>query len=151
MLNASEVSPCDHEESVARAIPMETAPFGAPWHARVWGLAVHLHETGLFSWPEWVNVFSRTVAALPAEAGECVNDTYYRQWASALESLLSAKGYLPIESLDAKHAAWLHAHLHTPHGMPVILQEHGITLPSQGAPTAPLRGVPIHISPAIRG
>jgi nitrile hydratase accessory protein len=62
--------------------------FGAPWEAQAFGLAVKLHEAGVFTWKEWAD----TLAAVVREAQACgdpdLGDTYYVHWVNALERIL---------------------------------------------------------------
>ncbi|WP_336763414.1 nitrile hydratase accessory protein [Asaia sp. VD9] len=133
--------------NLASAIPMDSASFGAPWHARIWGLAVHLHQQGAFTWPEWVKTFSTAVATISPEPGECVNDTYYRQWAAALEKLLACKGIMTSDILGARQVAWGQAHANTPHGMPVLLENGQASYVPPAMPRSTPRGRPIFVSP----
>lgn len=80
--------------------------FAAPWEAKAFAIVVSLSQAGHFTWSEWVECFSREVAL---DAGiESVNGTtrsYYEQWLSAAESLLSAKGLMTAEQLQARRLA----------------------------------------------
>lgn len=64
--------------------------FAAPWEAQAFGLALKLHEAGLFAWSEW----AQTLAAVIKEAKACgdpdLGDTYYLHWVKALERILIA-------------------------------------------------------------
>ena len=66
--------------------------FKAPWEAHAFGLAVKLHERGVFSWKEWADA----LAAVIREAGEAGDsdrgDTYYLHWVKALERLVIGRG-----------------------------------------------------------
>lgn len=77
--------------------------FDAPWEVRALGMAVELHEQGVFPWPEFQ---AGLVAAIrewedtsPAERGEW---SYYRHWAQALEHLLDSKGLLDPAEVEAR-------------------------------------------------
>ena len=48
--------------------------FAEPWMAQVFACAVHLSRQGLFTWNEWVDVFSAEIKAHPQEAGEAANE-----------------------------------------------------------------------------
>ncbi|MDO5500075.1 MAG: nitrile hydratase accessory protein [Propionibacteriaceae bacterium] len=70
-------------------VPEDRPPFAEPWQARVFALAVHLNETGVFSWPEFA-------AALGARLGASDDPTgadYYRCWHAALTDILAARGW----------------------------------------------------------
>jgi nitrile hydratase accessory protein len=104
--------PCDGDAPV----------FGAPWQAQAFAMTVALSERGLFSWPEWAQVFGARIAAAPAAAGEDAGDAYYRQWIAALEEILAAKGATSPGELVRYQQAWDHAADRTPHGQPVELR-----------------------------
>ena len=90
----------------------EPPVFDEPWQAQAFALAVQLHETGAFTWPEWAEVFSGELKA---------NGNYYEAWLAALEHLVSSKGLAPLSSLAARKADWAEAYRRTPHGRPVEL------------------------------
>jgi nitrile hydratase accessory protein len=73
--------------------------FAAPWEGRVFGLAVALHERGLYTWDEFRD---RLIAefARADRAGD--PSTYYERWLAAFERLLLDKGMLAREDLDAR-------------------------------------------------
>ena len=80
--------------------------FAEPWEARAFAIIVQLAQTGHFSWNEWVECFSKEVAAAAAlEAGGGPAKTYYAQWLDAAERLLAAKGLAPSEQLAARRFA----------------------------------------------
>ena len=66
--------------------------FAEPWMAQVFACAVHLSRNGLFTWNEWVDVFSAEVKTHPQRPGEAANAAYYRQWLAALETIVGLKG-----------------------------------------------------------
>jgi nitrile hydratase accessory protein len=94
--------PCDAEGPV----------FCAPWAARAFAMALKLNQDGLFSWPEWVAVFSAELASSEhgphALAGDA--DDYYECWVNALEKILAGKGILDTSTLEASRestiASW---------------------------------------------
>ena len=69
--------------------------FEAPWEGRSFGLALALHEQGLFDWEEFRQRLISSIATQPT-------DDYYEQWLRALESLLVDKGILTREELAAR-------------------------------------------------
>ncbi len=93
-------------------------PFTEPWEAQVFALTVHLHEQGLFTWPEWADALSAQVRR-PDAAPD--GSDYYRHWTAALESILAAKGVASDDHVDELTAAWVRAAEATPHGMPIAL------------------------------
>lgn len=74
-------------------IPMQDDEpvFASPWQARTFALALHCHESGLFSWTEWADELSRHIAAFEKELSVVSSDEYYTLWQSALEALVSRK------------------------------------------------------------
>lgn len=95
--------------------------FEAPWHAQVFALTVHLHQAGLFDWPDWTEAFSATLArhgvARTLDGGE----DYFAAWLETLESVLETKALADPARIEAVRAAWEAAYLSTPHGDPVRL------------------------------
>jgi nitrile hydratase accessory protein len=109
--------PPDHGIEKLPAIPPnEEGPvFREPWEAQAFALAVRLHETGLFTWPEWAEALGAEIA----KAGSA--DDYYHCWLTALEALLATKGIVSPETLRARQEAWDRAARATPHGQPIVL------------------------------
>jgi len=84
----------------------EDIRFDAPWEAKVFSIIVKLSQQGCFTWAEWVDCFSKEVAAADAvEAAGGQPKTYYEQWLAAAETLLVAKGMTSPEQLLAKRFA----------------------------------------------
>jgi nitrile hydratase accessory protein len=99
--------------------------FAEPWMAQVFACAVHLSRQGLFTWNEWVDVFSAEIKAHPQEAGEAANAAYYRQWLAALETIVGRKGAASTSEISERQETWRQAYLNTPHGQPVELHHAG--------------------------
>ena len=93
-------------------------PFTEPWQAQVFALTVHLHEQGLFTWPEWAKTLS--IELHRPDAADDGSD-YYHHWAAALERLLSDKAVTSAESVQVVADAWSRAAHATPHGQPIVL------------------------------
>lgn len=70
--------------------------FAAPWEQRVFGLAVALHEAGVFGWP----AFQSALIAQIARAEASGDFEYYRCWAGALEDVLA--DVVPAAELDER-------------------------------------------------
>jgi nitrile hydratase accessory protein len=80
--------------------------FAEPWEARVFAIIVALAQDDHFTWSEWVERFSKEVAAQTAiEASGGTPLTYYEQWLRAAEKLLVTKGVTTQEQLIAKRFA----------------------------------------------
>jgi nitrile hydratase accessory protein len=106
--------------------------FAEPWMAQAFACTVHLSRRGLFTWNEWVNVFSAEIKAHPQQSGEAANAAYYRQWLAALETLDGLKGAASPAEISERRETWRQAYLNTPHGQPVELH-HAAAPPSDAA------------------
>jgi nitrile hydratase accessory protein len=77
--------------------------FNEPWEARAFAIIVQLANAGHFTWGEWVECFSKEVAAATAiEAAGGAPKTYYQQWLSAAENIMVAKGVTSPDQLAAR-------------------------------------------------
>jgi nitrile hydratase accessory protein len=106
--------------------------FAEPWMAQAFACAIQLSRNGLFSWSEWVEVFSTEIKAHPARPGETANDAYYRQWLAALETIVGLKGAALTGEIDERQESWRQAYLNTPHGQQVELG-HARQVPADAA------------------
>jgi nitrile hydratase accessory protein len=106
--------------------------FAEPWMAQVFACAVHLSRRGLFTWNEWVDVFSAEIKAHPKEPSEAANAAYYRQWLAALETIVGLKGAASTTEITDRQETWRQAYLNTPHGQPVELH-HAVASPAATA------------------
>lgn len=80
--------------------------FQEPWEAKAFAIIVNMAQDGHFTWAEWVEIFSKEVAA--ATAAEAAGETpksYYEQWLDAAEKLMTSKGVVSKEQLVAKRFA----------------------------------------------
>ena len=98
-------------------------PFTEPWQAQVFALTLHLHDQGVFTWPEWADRFAQTLAAHGLDRELDGGDDYFTAWLAALESLLAERNIAPPEDVTRLRGAWETAYLETPHGAPVYLKE----------------------------
>src|SRR5215472_7096588 len=106
--------------------------FAEPWMAQAFACTVHLSRRGLFTWSEWVDVFSAEIKAHPQQFGEAANAAYYRQWLAALETMVGLKGAASTAEISERQETWRRAYLNTPHGNPVELH-HAAAPPSAAA------------------
>ena len=60
--------------------------FAEPWMAQAFACTVHLSRRGMFTWNEWVDVFSTEIKVHPQQSGEAANAAYYRQWLTARDN-----------------------------------------------------------------
>lgn len=93
----------------AKALPLGVdadVAFAEPWQAKAFAMVVKLAEAGHFSWPEWVECFSKEVAAATAvEAAGGRPKSYYEQWLDAAERIMIEKGVTSKEQLVARRFA----------------------------------------------
>ena len=71
--------------------------FEEPWQGRVFGMAVALHERGLFEWEEFRQALIARIAAAEAGPGPFV---YYEIWLQTFEDLLAGRGLVTGPELD---------------------------------------------------
>ncbi|MGE0747364.1 MAG: nitrile hydratase accessory protein [Rhodospirillales bacterium] len=95
--------------------------FREPWEAQAFAIVLALHERGLFTWPEWAEVFSAEIRRAQAAGDPDLGDTYYRHWLAALERIVALKGATDPATLARYRDAWDHAADRTPHGDPIVL------------------------------
>ena len=96
--------------------------FREPWEAQAFALALSLHERGLFSWNEWTAALGDEIRKAQAAGDPDTGETYYHHWLAALERIVAAKGLTDPQTLACTRAAWAHACVRTPHGMPIELE-----------------------------
>ena len=102
------------------ALPRENGElvFESPWEARVFGLAVALHEQGKFEW----KVFSEDLATDISSAEQAEEDsTYYERWLRALCSVTTRQDLLALDEVARRseevryHDEHEHDHPHHHH------------------------------------
>ena len=92
--------------------------FEAPWEARVFALAHHLCDAGLYSWDEFREALIAEIAQWDAAHPKGEGYVYYERFQAALEALLAARGLVAPSVLEARAsqlAARPHGHDHV-HG-----------------------------------
>src|ERR1700733_9558620 len=99
--------------------------FAEPWMAQAFACTVHLSRRGLFTWNEWVEGFSTEIKANPQQHAETSNAAYYRQWLTALETIVARNGTVSSAEINERQETWRQAYLNTPHGQPVELLHAG--------------------------
>jgi nitrile hydratase accessory protein len=97
--------------------------FREPWEAQAFALAVHLHERGVFTWPEWAATLAAEIERAQAAGDPDTGETYYRHWLAALERLVAEKGATDVATLGRYADAWGRAAERTPHGTPIELSD----------------------------
>jgi nitrile hydratase accessory protein len=73
--------------------------FAAPWESRAFGLAMALHDGGLFEWEAFRQQLIAAVARAEATGGEF---SYYRCWLEALQVLLDGSGLVDLAAVEAR-------------------------------------------------
>jgi len=65
--------------------------FEEPWQARSFAMTLQLSESGVFTWREWADALSQTIA--DREKSEPIRDAtgYYTAWQASLENLVQKK------------------------------------------------------------
>ena len=129
---ADAPTPADLRQAEALLRRGEGAGFAEPWQAEAFACTLQLSRQGLFTWAEWVAVFSAEIKTAPVRAGESHNEAYYRQWLTALERIVGQKGAASPAEIDTRQEAWRQAYLNTPHGAPVELANARARRPRRG-------------------
>jgi len=89
--------------------------FEAPWHGRVFGMAVALHEAGVFSWDEFQRQLIDVIGLWDRNARDADEYEYYEHFQTALQQLMVDKDLLSRDDLAHRqtHLANLpHGHDH---------------------------------------
>ena len=71
--------------------------FEEPWQGRVFGMAVALHESGLYDWEEFRQTLIARIAAAEARGGPFA---YYEVWLQTFEDLLTRKRLVTAPEID---------------------------------------------------
>ena len=71
--------------------------FEEPWQGRVFGMAVALHERGVYDWEEFRQALIAQIAAAETRRGPFV---YYEIWLQTFEALLARKRLVTSAELD---------------------------------------------------
>jgi nitrile hydratase accessory protein len=99
------VDPAIHELTGATAVPRKNGElvFDAPWQSRAFGMAVGLHQQGLFRWDEFRDRLIAEIAAdFPGDRSTSPAAVYYRHWLGALERLLVEKSLVSRSAIDER-------------------------------------------------
>ncbi len=68
--------------------------FDHPWEVRVLGIAVELHQQGLFEWPEFQGSLIDEIGRWERTGPDGHEWSYYHRWLDALQRLLEQQGVL---------------------------------------------------------
>ncbi|MBD8662840.1 nitrile hydratase accessory protein [Rhizobium sp. CFBP 8752] len=115
---------CDSKTDLADSPGLPASPegdpvFPEPWAAEAFAMTVHLHERGVFTWPEWAAALSRQVHQ-PGRADD--GSDYFDCWVAALCDLLEEKRVADEATILNLQQSWQRAAEATPHGMPIELR-----------------------------
>ncbi|AEA28377.1 nitrile hydratase accessory protein [Pseudonocardia benzenivorans] len=66
--------------------------FAEPWESRAFGMAVSLHDAGLFAWPQFQAALVARIAAWENQHPEGERSSFYTPWLGALEDVLAGDG-----------------------------------------------------------
>lgn len=90
--------------------------FEQQWEARAFGMAVSMHQQGLFEWDEFRDELIAEIGRWERANQEgSAEYRYYDRWLVALETLMAGKGFCDRDSLgtrEAELAARPHGHDH---------------------------------------
>ena len=78
--------------------------FEAPWEARVFALAHHLCDAGLYSWDDFREALIEEIAQWDAAHPRGEGYVYYERFQAALEALLVTRGVVAPGALEAETA-----------------------------------------------
>ncbi len=83
----------------ATALPRKNGElvFDEPWQGRVFGMAVALHEQGVYEWEEFRQALIAEIAIAEGRPGPFV---YYEAWLAAFEALLASRGLVGRDELE---------------------------------------------------
>jgi cobaltochelatase CobN len=83
----------------AAALPRRNGElvFEEPWQGRAFGMAVALHEQGLFEWEEFRQELIARIAAVEATGGPF---EYYEIWLATFERILTARGVVSAADVE---------------------------------------------------
>ena len=74
--------------------------FEAPWHSRAFGMAVGLHQAGLFTWPEFQQQLIAQIADWERRHDDGEAYDYYALWLLALQALVTGKQLADSGAID---------------------------------------------------
>jgi nitrile hydratase accessory protein len=86
--------------------------FDEPWQSRAFGIAVGLHDAGVFGWEEFRVRLVARIGARDAGEGDDGGGAYYEDWLGALEDVLAGNDVVGPEELGRRAAAVADARAH---------------------------------------
>jgi nitrile hydratase accessory protein len=76
--------------------------FAEPWESRAFGLAVTLHDAGVFGWDEFRDHLVARIAGWERDHPEGGCFRYYACWLQALESVVAARGLVDAAEVTCR-------------------------------------------------
>jgi nitrile hydratase accessory protein len=84
--------------------------FAEPWQSRAFGMAVILHDAGMFAWDDFRSALIRHIAAAdgqPGGQGSAVESAqegagYYDHWLAALQDTLARARIVSVDELTER-------------------------------------------------
>ena len=104
--------------------------FAEPWQAQAFAIVVQLHARGAFTWAQWAQALSQTIAQARTRGDADDGSGYYQHWVDALEQLVLAQGLGTAEHIHRLEHAWEAAAARTPHGQPIEVLEQDFAAPA---------------------
>ena len=104
--------------------------FAEPWQAQAFAIVVELHARGTFTWPQWAQALSQTIAQARARGDADDGSSYYQHWVDTLEHLVLAQGLGTAEHIHRLEHAWEAAAARTPHGQPIEVLAQDFAAPA---------------------
>jgi nitrile hydratase accessory protein len=74
--------------------------FTRPWESRAFGMAVTLHDAGVFSWPQFQAALIARI--LEWESTRTGSWSYYQHWLGALEDVLADAGAVRTDEITER-------------------------------------------------
>ena len=94
--------------------PGSEPAFDAPWHARVFALAVAENEADRLSWPGWTARLATTLRNCGLSQSLDGGDDYFLAWLDTLESILVEEGRIEHGEIELATAELAKAHALAP-------------------------------------
>jgi nitrile hydratase accessory protein len=76
--------------------------FGHPWQIRAFAMAIAMHKSGVFEWPEFQKRLITSIGEWECHDGDMTNWRYYDHWMEALEQIAMAKGIVADSELETR-------------------------------------------------
>jgi len=96
--------------------------FRDSWEAEAYAIGNLLVKEGRLSRADWMERMAAAIRSAQAAGDPDDGDTYYHHWCTALEGLCCEMGWTSPEAHQELVALWARAIAHTPHGVPLALE-----------------------------